>query len=190
MGRLLKYIGKMYDRGHRRVRLCHRIRRLFHHRPEADGQRDRQCSSTGSWARSAAPARASTLQKSHASSSCSSSVHGLSALFSYVQGFIMTGVSNKVTYRLRQDISRKINTLPLSYFDRNSHGDVLSRVTNDVDTISQTLNQSLSRISSPPSRWSLSAVAVDAMFTINWIISRPGSCRASSPSHWFSSFRS
>ena len=51
-------------------------------------------------------------------------LYGLSALFSYVQGFIMTGVSNKVTYRLRQDISRKINTLPLSYFDRNSHGDV------------------------------------------------------------------
>ena len=94
-------------------------------------------------------------------------LYGLSALFSYVQGFIMTGVSNKVTYRLRQDISRKINTLPLSYFDRNSHGDVLSRVTNDVDTISQTLNQSLSQIVT--SITMVVGVAV-MMFTINWIM--------------------
>lgn len=73
-------------------------------------------------------------------------LYGISALFSYIQGFIMTGVSMKVTYRLRKDISEKMNTLPLSYFDRTSHGDVLSRVTNDVDTINQTLNQSLSQI--------------------------------------------
>ncbi|WP_066645212.1 ABC transporter ATP-binding protein [Christensenella timonensis] len=73
-------------------------------------------------------------------------LYGISALFSYIQGFIMTGVSMKVTYRLRKDISEKMNTLPLSYFDKNSHGDVLSRVTNDVDTINQTLNQSLSQI--------------------------------------------
>lgn len=70
----------------------------------------------------------------------------LSALFGYIQGWIMAGVSMKVTYRLREDISNKINRLPLKYFDTTNHGEVLSRVTNDVDTISQTLNQSLSQI--------------------------------------------
>lgn len=70
----------------------------------------------------------------------------LSALFSYIQGWIMTNVTQKVTYKLRQDISQKINRLPLSYFDKRTYGEVLSRVTNDVDTISQTLNQSLSQI--------------------------------------------
>ncbi|WP_066685205.1 ABC transporter ATP-binding protein [Christensenella intestinihominis] len=94
-------------------------------------------------------------------------LYGISALFGYIQGYIMTGVSNKVTYRLRKDISEKVNTLPLSYFDRNSHGDVLSRVTNDVDTISQTLNQSLSQIIT-----SITMVVgvVVMMFTINWIM--------------------
>lgn len=70
----------------------------------------------------------------------------LSAFFGYLQGWIMAGVSMKVTYRLREDIANKINRLPLKYFDTNNHGEVLSRVTNDVDTISQTLNQSLSQI--------------------------------------------
>lgn len=70
----------------------------------------------------------------------------LSAIFSFVQGWIMTSVSQKVTYRLRRDISEKINRLPLRYFDRRTFGEVLSRVTNDVDTVSQTLNQSLSQI--------------------------------------------
>lgn len=70
----------------------------------------------------------------------------LSALFSYIQGFIVTGVSQKVSYNLRTEISRKVNKLPLKYFDSVSYGDVLSRVTNDVDTISQSLNQSLSQI--------------------------------------------
>lgn len=65
----------------------------------------------------------------------------VSALFSYLQGYIMTGVSMKVTYNLRNDIIRKINRMPLSYFDRTSHGEVLSRVTNDVDTLSLTFNQ-------------------------------------------------
>ena len=58
----------------------------------------------------------------------------------------MTGVTQKVTYRLRQDISKKISRLPLAYFDGTSTGDVLSRVTNDVDTVSQSLNQSLTQI--------------------------------------------
>ncbi|MEG0357437.1 MAG: ABC transporter ATP-binding protein [Christensenellaceae bacterium] len=70
----------------------------------------------------------------------------ISAVFSYIQGYVMTGVSMKVTYRLRKDISEKMNQLPLSYFDRTSHGEVLSRITNDVDTINQTLNQSLSQV--------------------------------------------
>ena len=70
----------------------------------------------------------------------------LSALFSYIQGWVMTNVTQKVTYKLRRDISDKINRLPLSYFDKRTYGEVLSRITNDVDTISQTLNQSLSQI--------------------------------------------
>nr|WP_132996414.1 ABC transporter ATP-binding protein [Sporanaerobacter acetigenes] len=70
----------------------------------------------------------------------------LSALFSYIQGFIVTGVSQKVSYKLRKEISQKVNRLPLKYFDKVSHGEVLSRVTNDVDTVSQSLNQSLSQI--------------------------------------------
>lgn len=70
----------------------------------------------------------------------------LSFGLSYLQGFVMTGVTQKVTYRLRQDISKKISRLPLAYFDGTSTGDVLSRVTNDVDTVSQSLNQSLTQI--------------------------------------------
>ena len=70
----------------------------------------------------------------------------VSAGCSYVQGIMMSGVSMKLTYRLRRDISEKINRLPLRYFDERTHGEVLSRITNDVDTISQTLNQSLTQI--------------------------------------------
>ncbi|MHC6178674.1 ABC transporter ATP-binding protein [Clostridium sp. JNZ X4-2] len=73
-------------------------------------------------------------------------LYGISALFSYVQGWIMSGVSMKVSYKFRKDISEKINRMPLGYFDRTNHGEVLSRVTNDVDTLSQTLNQSLGQI--------------------------------------------
>ena len=70
----------------------------------------------------------------------------ISALFSYIQGYIMSGVSMSVTYNLRKEISKKMNKLPLKYFDTRTHGEVLSRITNDVDTVSQTLNQSLSQI--------------------------------------------
>jgi len=70
----------------------------------------------------------------------------LSSLFSYIQGWLMTGISMKVTYKFRKDISEKINRMPLKYFESTSHGEVLSRITNDVDTVSQTLNQSLSQI--------------------------------------------
>ena len=69
-----------------------------------------------------------------------------SAICNYVQGWMMTGVSQRVTYTFRRDISLKIGRLPLRYFDRRTHGEVLSRVTNDVDTVSQTLNQSLMQI--------------------------------------------
>jgi ATP-binding cassette subfamily B multidrug efflux pump len=70
----------------------------------------------------------------------------ISALFSFMQGLIVTGVAQKVSYNLRKEISEKVNKLPLKYFDGVSHGDVLSRVTNDVDTVSQSLNQSMSQI--------------------------------------------
>jgi ATP-binding cassette subfamily B protein len=73
-------------------------------------------------------------------------LYGISAVFAYIQAWIMTGVSQKVTYNLRRDISRKFERLPLRYFDTRTHGEVLSRVTNDVDTVSQTLNQSLTQI--------------------------------------------
>lgn len=70
----------------------------------------------------------------------------LSALLRYAEAWIMADVTQKVTYRLRRDISQKINRLPLKYFDKQTYGEVLSRVTNDVDTISQSLNQSLTQI--------------------------------------------
>lgn len=70
----------------------------------------------------------------------------LSALFSYVQGWVMANVTAKITYQFRKEISEKINRLPLKYFDGISHGEVLSRITNDVDTVSQTMNQSLTQI--------------------------------------------
>ncbi len=69
-----------------------------------------------------------------------------SALCSLVQGFLMTGISQKTTYRLRKEISQKINRMPMNYFDTRTHGEVLSRVTNDVDTLGQSLNQSATQI--------------------------------------------
>ncbi|MFZ5965705.1 MAG: ABC transporter ATP-binding protein [Bacillota bacterium] len=69
-----------------------------------------------------------------------------SAVFTFIQGYIMSGVAQKVSFNLRKEISEKINRMPLSYFDKTTHGEVLSRVTNDVDTISQTLNQSMSQM--------------------------------------------
>lgn len=69
-----------------------------------------------------------------------------SGIFSYVQSYLMIKVTNKLSFKLRNEISSKINKLPLKYFDNNSYGDILSRVTNDVDTISQTLNSSISSL--------------------------------------------
>jgi len=64
-----------------------------------------------------------------------------SALFSYIQGWIMSGISMDITYRFRKDIAEKINRMPFKYFDSTSQGEVLSRITNDVDTVSQTLKE-------------------------------------------------
>lgn len=69
-----------------------------------------------------------------------------SAVFSFIQGYIMTGVSQKLTYRLRKEVSEKINRMPMNYFDTRMHGEVLSRVTNDIDTLSQSLNQSATQM--------------------------------------------
>lgn len=70
----------------------------------------------------------------------------VSALFSFVQGWIMTGVTQKVCYRLRKEISEKINRMPMQYFESRTHGEVLSRITNDIDTLGQGLNQSITTI--------------------------------------------
>ncbi len=89
----------------------------------------------------------------------------LATLFAYIQGWIMASVTAKVTYRFRKDIADKINRMPLRYFDGTNHGEVLSRITNDVDTVSQTMNQSLSQIIT-------SVVSVVGtlvmMFSISW----------------------
>lgn len=69
-----------------------------------------------------------------------------SALFSFIQGWIMTGVTQKICYRLRKAISEKINRMPMKYFESHTHGEVLSRITNDVDTLGQGLNQSITTI--------------------------------------------
>ena len=70
----------------------------------------------------------------------------ISAIFSFIQGFTMTGVSQKVTYKLRADISKKIHKLPMKYYDKKTHGEVLSIITNEVDTLSMNLNQSITQI--------------------------------------------
>ena len=70
----------------------------------------------------------------------------LSALFSFIQGFAMTGIAQKLTYRLRNDISAKINRLPMNYFDKKTNGEVLSVITNDIDTLGMNLNQSVTQI--------------------------------------------
>lgn len=73
-------------------------------------------------------------------------IYVLSGILSYIQAWIMSGVTQKVTYRLREEISLKINRLPLNYYDKQTHGEVLSRITNDVDTMSQSLTQSIQMI--------------------------------------------
>ncbi len=94
-------------------------------------------------------------------------LYAISSLFSYIQGFVMAGVAMKITYRFRKDISEKMNRLPLRYFDTRTHGEVLSRITNDVDTVSQTLNQSMTQIIT-----SVTMVlgVLIMMLSINWLM--------------------
>ena len=73
-------------------------------------------------------------------------LYALSTVFAFVQGFVMSGIAQKVAYRLRDELSKKINRLPMKYFDTRTHGEVLSRFTNDIDTLAQGLNQSLTQI--------------------------------------------
>lgn len=91
----------------------------------------------------------------------------VSSLFAFIQGYIMTGVSQKVSYNLRQSISLKINRMPMKYFETRTHGEVLSRVTNDVDTLSQSLNQSMTQVIT--SITTVIGVLV-MMFSISWVM--------------------
>lgn len=70
----------------------------------------------------------------------------VSSCFSYIQGFVMTGISNDVTYHLRKDISQKFHRLPMNYYESRTNGEILSRVTNDVDTLQMSLNQSMTQL--------------------------------------------
>ncbi|SHI65454.1 ATP-binding cassette, subfamily B [Clostridium cavendishii DSM 21758] len=97
----------------------------------------------------------------------------ISSVFSYIQGWIMSSVSMKVSYNFRKSISEKINRMPLKYFDGTNHGEVLSRVTNDVDTLSQTLNQSLSQIITSV----VTVVGIlGMMLSINWQLTLVALC--------------
>ncbi len=89
----------------------------------------------------------------------------LSATFSLIQGFTMTGVAQKLTYKLRNDIAIKINKLPMQYFDKRTNGEVLSVITNDIDTLSQNLNQSITQIIT--SICTLIGILI-MMFSISW----------------------
>lgn len=92
-------------------------------------------------------------------------LYSISAIFSYIQYFIISGVSQKVSYNLRASLASKINRLPFSYFDQVTHGEVLSRVTNDIDTLSNSLNQSMSQMITA----SVTLVGISVMmFSISW----------------------
>lgn len=94
-------------------------------------------------------------------------IYGLGFIFNYIQSYIMATIAQRLSYKLRRDIDHKINRLPLKYFDNNSYGDVLSRVTNDVDTIAQTLNQSLGTLVSAITMFFGSLIM---MFITNYIM--------------------
>ena len=94
-------------------------------------------------------------------------IYFLSLVLGYMQGFIMVTVTNRFTKKLRKDISEKINKLPLRYFDKHSYGDILSRVTNDVDTIGQTLNNSIGNLVNSVTLFLGSLLM---MFITNWIM--------------------
>ena len=92
-------------------------------------------------------------------------IYILSSIFSYIESILTTIIANKYAYKLRRDISKKINKLPLRYFDRHETGDVLSRVTNDIDTVSQTMNNT---IASLVSSITLLIGSIIMMFVTNW----------------------
>ena len=89
----------------------------------------------------------------------------VSAIFSFIQGFVMTNISQKLSYTLRQDLSKKINKLPMNYFDKKTNGEVLSIITNDIDTLGMNLNQSITQIIT--SVCTLIGILV-MMLTISW----------------------
>lgn len=74
------------------------------------------------------------------------SLYVISAIFQFIQGYIMSGISQKVTYNLRKEMASKVNKMPMDYFDTKTHGEVLSRFTNDIDTLGQSLNQSITQV--------------------------------------------
>ena len=92
-------------------------------------------------------------------------IYILSSIFSYIESILTTIIANKYAYKLRRDISKKINKLPLRYFDTHETGDVLSRVTNDIDTVSQTMNNT---IASLVSSITLLIGSIIMMFVTNW----------------------
>ncbi len=91
----------------------------------------------------------------------------ISAIFNFIQGFLMTNIAQKITYKMRKDISEKINKLPMNYFDTRQTGEILSVITNDIDTLSTNLNQSASQIIT--SITTIIGVLV-MMFSINWMM--------------------
>jgi len=95
----------------------------------------------------------------------------ISAIFAYIQGFIMSKVSNTVTYKLRKDLASKIERLPFSYFDKHTYGEVLSHITNDVDTINNSLSQGITQLIT--SFTSIVGILI-MMFSINWQMSVVG----------------
>ena len=98
-------------------------------------------------------------------------LYGLGLVFNYVQGFIMATVTQRITKKMRTDLSEKINRIPLRYFDKTTYGNVLSRVTNDIDTIGQTLNNSLGQLVSAVATF---VGALIMMFYTNWIMALTG----------------
>lgn len=93
------------------------------------------------------------------------SLYGISAACSFIQGFIMSGVSQKLAYKLRRDLIAKINKLPMNYFDKKTNGEVLSIITNDIDTVGMNLSQSITQIIT--SICTIIGILI-MMFTINW----------------------
>lgn len=92
-------------------------------------------------------------------------LYAISAIFSFVEGFTMTGISQKLTYKLRNDLIQKINKLPMKYFDTKTHGEVLSIITNDIDTLSMNLSQSITQIIT--SVCTIIGILI-MMFSISW----------------------